>query len=198
MSKPTVGVVIPCAMAHLPYVNDCVASVKRQSYRPTEIALMVDVKEEGTPAMLNLGVGQCLASEYVAVVHGDDLLEPWHLKMLMAEAAPDRFCYGDLRIYAHGEKGGTWPIPTWDFEKAKENNMCHGAILFPRAAWEVAGGYPEEMNEGREDWAFSLRLAAHGIQGHHVTGKPGYLYRKEGQGRSDSGKGRCRCSVRSG
>ena len=49
-----------------------------------------------------------------------------------------------------------------------------------------SGGYPEEMADGREDWAMTLRLAAHGYQGVYAEGPASYLYRKEGQGRSDA------------
>ena len=179
------SVIIPCSMEHRRYLNDCIKSVQFQNFEGYEIGVMTDMEQEGTCAMLNQGIAVA-KGEYITVVHGDDMIEPWHLSMLMEHAGPDRFVYGDLRIFAHGHKGATLKMASWDFERAKQKNLAHAAILFPRAAWEASGGYPEEMTEGREDWAMTLRLAAHGLMGLHVEGPASYLYRKEGQGRSDT------------
>lgn len=179
------SVIIPCSLEHRRYLNECIRSCQFQNFDGYELGIFTDTDRKGTPAMLNEGIGYA-KGEYVTVVHGDDMIEPWHLSMLMEQAAPDRFVYGDLRVYSRGHKGAVLEMPTWDFEKAKTKNLAHAAILFPRQAWVDVGGYPEEMTEGREDWAMTLRLAAHGIQGMHVEGPASYLYRKEGQGRSDT------------
>jgi hypothetical protein len=178
------SVIIPCSLGHRCYLNDCIRSVQFQNFDGYEIGIFTDTERKGTPAILNEGI-TAANGEYVTVVHGDDLIEPWHLSLLMEHAASDRFVYGDLRIFSHGHKGAVLEMPAWDFEKAKEKNLAHAAILFPRAAWKESGGYPEEMTEGREDWAMTLRLAANGCQGLHVEGPASYLYRKEGQGRSE-------------
>lgn len=170
-------------MEHRRYLNECIRSVQFQNFEGYEIGIFTDTERKGTPAMLNEGISHA-KGEYVTVVHGDDLVEPWHLSMLMEHAGLDRFVYGDLRVYSHGHKGAVLRMPTWDFERAKAKNLAHAAICFPRAAWESVGGYPE-MPNGREDWAMTLRLAAHGYEGLHIEGPASYLYRKEGQGRSD-------------
>lgn len=138
----------------------------------------------GTPRALNAAIGKA-RGQYVTIVQGDDLVEPWHLEMLLSGAQRGRFVYGDLRVYSRGHRGATWRLGEWDYDKAKRKNLASGAILFARADWQKCGGYPEQMDRGREDWAMTLRLAAHGVQGHHVNGRdPSYLYRREGQGRS--------------
>jgi predicted flap endonuclease-1-like 5' DNA nuclease len=55
--------------------------------------------------------------------------------------------------------------------------------MYPKKAWKVVGGYPEEMVYGREDWAFNIRLGEAGFCGLHI-GNSGNLYRREGQNRS--------------
>ena len=148
-------------------------------------ALVVRLKERvGTAAALNAGIREAYG-HLVCVVHADDLLEPWHLLRLQ-EAAGDWFCYGDLRLLVDGQRDKVLRMPSWDYDKAKRKNLCHGAILFPREAWEQVGGYPELMADGREDWAMSLRLAHGGCPGHHVAGEPGYLYRRHDNNRSSS------------
>jgi len=56
-------------------------------------------------------------------------------------------------------------------------------IMYPREAWQEAGGYPEVMHYGREDWAFNVALMLKGWCGVHI-GDSGYLYRWDGQNRS--------------
>lgn len=178
------SVIVPCSMAHRKYLNECIKSVQFQNYHGYEIGVMTDTDAKGTPAMLNEGIALA-QGEYITVVHGDDLIEPWHLELLMEHADPGKFVYGDLRVYAYGHKGAVMEMPAWDFDKAKTKNLAHAAICFPRQAWLESGGYPETLTEGREDWAMTLRLAAHGYQGQHIEGPASYLYRREGQGRSD-------------
>lgn len=138
----------------------------------------------GTPGALNAGISQA-QGEWVTVVQGDDLVEPWHLMQLLRFAGKRRFVYGDLRLLVDNQRDRVLEMATWDFEKAKRRNLAHGILLFHREAWEQVGGYPGAMNEGREDWAMTLRLAAHGIDGYHIQGqKPGYLYRRHGDNRS--------------
>jgi len=169
-------------MDHRRYLDACIRSLQFQNYKGYELGVMTDTDGWGTSAMLNMGIEQA-KGEYITVVHGDDLAEPWHLELLMANAGPERFVYGDLRIYSHGHKGAVIEASSWDYEKAKRTNLAHAAICFPRAAWEQCGGYPDL--EAREDWAMTLRLAAHGFQGLHIQGPASYLYRKEGQGKSE-------------
>ena len=176
------SVIVPCSMDHRRYLDACIRSLQFQNYQGYEIGVMTDTDGWGTVAMLNMGIEQA-KGEYITIVHGDDLAEPWHLELLMSQAGPQRFVYGDLRVYAHGHKGAVIEAASWDFEKAKRKNLAHAAICFPRAAWETVGGYPDL--EAREDWAMTLRLAAHGYAGLHIQGPASYLYRKEGQGRSD-------------
>ena len=180
------SVIIPCSMEHRRYLSECMNSVQFQNVKGLEyeIGIFTDTEGAGTPAMLNEGI-KAAKGEYITIVHGDDMIEPWHLGLLMSLASPKRFVYGDLRIYSHGHKGAVLKMPTWDYEKAKKKSRAHAAILFPRRAWVKSGGYPD-MPDGREDWAFTLRLAAHGYRGLHIQGPASYLYRKEGQGRSDT------------
>ena len=59
----------------------------------------------------------------------------------------------------------------------------HKGLLYPKEAWKDVGGYPEVMNEGREDWAFNVGLGRLGWCGVKIK-EPGYLYRREGQNRT--------------
>lgn len=202
---PILSVVVPHYQQH-EFVLDCIRSIQAQTFEDFEIVLVDDdstpplvgqqipwpkgrpmrivwlADNRGTPGAINAGV-RLANGRYIAIVHGDDLLEPWHLEQLMAQRGP-HFCYGDLRLYVNGERGGVIRCAGWDFERAKGKNLAHGAILFLRQAWRDVDGYPEGMRDGREDWAFTLKLAHGGYPGLHVEGEPGYLYRQHEGSRS--------------
>jgi hypothetical protein len=110
----------------------------------------------------------------------DDMREPWGLEALYRAcvANPKAATYDDIRIVVDGQRRNVWKMPRYDFDIMIQKNQMHVGIMFPRAAWEDVGGYPEVMREGREDWAFNVALGRRGWCGLHVEGEPGYLYRR--------------------
>jgi len=62
-------------------------------------------------------------------------------------------------------------------------NPMSAGIMYPKRAWTEAGGYPEAMRWGREDWAFNVALMLKDWCGVHID-EAGYLYRRERQNRS--------------
>ena len=199
------SVIIPC-YNQMKWLPECLASLKNQTFTDFEVVIVDDGSDPplfhdagaivgsgldgnilwlpqrtGTATALNKGIS-IASGEFIAIVHADDMVEPWYLRQMM-DAAGDWFCYGDLRLFINGERAATLRCGHWDYERAKKKNLAHAAILFPRAAWVKVGGYPN-MPDGREDWAMSLRLAHGGYPGQYVHGEPGYLYRQHGDNRS--------------
>jgi hypothetical protein len=111
--------------------------------------------------------------------------EEWSLQDLYqaANLNPTSVIYDDLVEFGNGKRIKTWPMANYDFEQLLQKNMMHAGILFPKKAWEVTGGYPERMKQGREDWAFNVALGEAGYCGLHSK-RAGYLYRREGQNRT--------------
>lgn len=140
-------------------------------------------KKGGTPAANNTGIREA-HGKYIAILCADDMRESDSLEYLYraCEAKPGMFAYDDMTILA-GKRGKAWPMGEYDFGRMLYKNNIHAGIMFPKAAWAKAGGYPEIMDEGREDWAFNVALGRVGCCGVHVP-KAGYLYRREGQNRS--------------
>jgi len=136
----------------------------------------------GAPTALNAGIRKA-TGQYVAIIHADDMVEPWHVSSLLDHVKSDIFCYGDIRVVRGATRLNTMRFKDWNIEKARTMNMAHAAICFPRIAFEKVQ-YPEFMKQGREDWAFAQRLACAGFTGTHIDGDPSYLYRREGQGQS--------------
>lgn len=135
------------------------------------------------PGALNFGISKA-KGEYIAIVDSDDLMESWRLKALVdaCEQNPRSFAYDDIREFANGLRTTYRPMPNYNFPRVRYHNL-HCGLMFPKAAWEECGGYPEEMRHGREDLGFLVKLGVRGWCGAHVE-RMGYLYRREGQNRS--------------
>lgn len=138
----------------------------------------------GSAAAANTGIAAAFG-KYVTVLDADDMMEPTRLEKLyrVAEANPHSVVYDDLRYFRNGQSGDVLPLSEYDFEIVLYKNLMHKGIFFERAAWKQVGGYPEKMNEGREDWAMNVALGVNGYCGVHVA-EPLYLYRRENQNRS--------------
>ena len=138
----------------------------------------------GTATALNVGIKQA-TGKYITFLSADDMMETTRLEKLVnaAESNPHRLVYDDLKTFKDGQRQDTMPLMAYDFDKLLYKNIMHAGILYPRQAWVESGGYPEQFRDGREDWAFNLRLGVFGWCGVHVK-EPLYLYRREGQNRS--------------
>jgi len=141
-------------------------------------------QNRGTPAVLNIGVERSYG-EYIQVLSADDMLEPWTLERhyQACRANPHRVVYGDLRIVKENARQRTLKLPTYSCDLVLNKNPMSAGIMYPRQAWKDAGGYPEVMQWGREDWAFNVALMLAGWCGVHIE-EAGYLYRRERQNRS--------------
>jgi glycosyltransferase involved in cell wall biosynthesis/predicted flap endonuclease-1-like 5' DNA nuclease len=141
-------------------------------------------RNRGTPGAINAGIERA-RGEYIHILSADDMREPWGLEVLYraCQEHPGMVAYGNVRIFGDGQRGRMLTLPGYDFDLVLHKNPMPAGIMYPRAAWEAVGGYPEVMKLGREDWAFNIRLGAAGYCGHHV-GDSGNLYRREGQNRS--------------
>jgi len=139
---------------------------------------------KGTPAVLNIGVERSYG-EYIQVLSADDMLEPWCLERhyRACRENPHRVVYGDLRIVKENARQRTLKLPTYSCDLVLNKNPMSAGIMYPRQAWKDAGGYPEQMQWGREDWAFNIALMLAGWCGVHIE-EAGYLYRRERQNRS--------------
>jgi glycosyltransferase involved in cell wall biosynthesis len=138
----------------------------------------------GTPLANNAGI-EASYGRYISILGGDDMMEHTRLgRMVQAlEANPHSVIYDDMQMFAHGRLGQVMQMRDYSFDDLLQRNHIHAGIMFPRQAYVDTGGYPVAMRYGREDWAFNVALGVHGYCGVHLD-YPGYLYRREEQGRS--------------
>lgn len=141
-------------------------------------------KNGGTPSANNAGM-KVARGKYLTHTSSDDMREEWSLQDLYQAAIhnPNHVIYDDLVEFRLGQRGRVWPLANYDFDNLLERNMMHAGIFFPKQAWVAAGGYPEAMKYGREDWAFNVALGQAGYCGLRIE-RSGYLYRREGQNRT--------------
>lgn len=120
----------------------------------------VGITHRGVGAASNVGVGEA-THELVARMDSDDLMLPSRL-----------FWQGTyLQEHLHVQViAGGMEYVTADLEPIREvlpseahgfrgyhGQVYHGASMFRRGAWELAGGYPEEDRKGA-DWRFFKKL----------------------------------------
>lgn len=138
----------------------------------------------GTPGALNIGVEKSYGA-YIQVLSADDMLESWALEKhyQTCKANKHRVVYGDLRVIRDGKRQRVLKLPNYSCDLVLNKNPMSAGIMYPRQAWKDAGGYPEQMQWGREDWAFNIALMLANWCGVHIE-DAGYLYRREYQNRS--------------
>jgi glycosyltransferase involved in cell wall biosynthesis len=140
----------------------------------------------GTAATLNVGI-QTSMGKLITFLSADDMMETTRLEKLYQAMMSNthRAIYDDMRVFDGKERGDIWPMPDYDFDRVLyKTGTMHAGSLYSRVAWQEAGGYPELFKDGREDWAFNVALGAKGWCGIRVK-EPLYLYRRQGQNRSD-------------
>lgn len=138
----------------------------------------------GTAAALNAAISHA-HGRYVMVMDADDMLEPECLERYLGvlEQNPHRLVYSDQRLFADGRRGEVWRMRDYDFEELLQHNHVPSGVMFPRSAWREVGGYPPAFARGRQDWAWAVRMGAHGYCGVRVP-EALYLYRRERQNRT--------------
>jgi len=138
----------------------------------------------GTAAALNTAIAAA-RGRYIMVMDADDMLEPEGLAWMLAaiENNPHALIYSDQRLFANGKRGELWRMKGYDFDALLERNHIPSGTMFTKGAWKEVGGYPPAFAQGRQDWAWAVRMGEYGYCGIRVPHAL-YLYRREKQNRS--------------
>jgi glycosyltransferase involved in cell wall biosynthesis len=178
--------------------EDDSAEIGRKLANPWKGIHFVSQANGGSAAAMNAGIeaSHARSGHLIAPLDGDDMMKPDRLARLarVCEDNPHSVAYDNLQYFAYGKEGvvqnwetgkryETLNLGTYNFEEIIHKNTMHKGLMYPKRAWEEVGGYPEEMKEGREDWAFNVGLGIKGWCGIN-TGEFDYLYRREMQNRT--------------
>lgn len=204
--KPAVAVVIPC-FNHGRYVGEALDSVRAQTWPNIEPVIVDDgstdpdtvrvldalaargvrvIRQEnaGLAAARNAGVRATEAPFYVPL-DADDLIDPAFIETLIAPLLDDPslgYSYCHAAYFGDGAPNNdVWPCPAYDAPTLLVANLSTATAVVRRAAFDLAGGYAEDMRGGMEDWDFWIALLAVGYRG-RCTPRPLFRYRKHAAG----------------
>jgi GT2 family glycosyltransferase len=167
-----VSIIIPCWGVYKQFLQECLASIDKQTYKDYEV-IVVDT-ETDLPTARNKGIEKA-TGEYILPLDVDDEIEPNYL-----EKTVDK---GDIVTtgYYHSKGQNIIVEQNVTVDGFKDRNQLIACSLFKKEVWESIDGYDEEMKLGYEDWDFWYRAVK---QGYKVTviNEPLYNYKR----RSDS------------
>ncbi len=199
-----ISVILPAYNAAR-YISLAIESTLAQTHRDFELIIVDDGSSDETPAIIqryaerdarirpylsiHRGVGETLNhalaeadSEWVAVMHADDIMEPIRLEKQIAfvKANPDiavvsSFVYyidqDGRRIGAYRSALTNWEAVSRLIAQSQSIGFHHPAVMMRKSIVQAVGGYLGEMfvNEDIELWT---RIAR---EGHKVVVQPEFL-----------------------
>ena len=199
-SWPLVSVVIPC-FNHGHYLSEVVNSILGQTWQDLEIIVVNDGSTDrntstilekfsasktrlinhstnlGLPAARNTGIKEA-RGKYICCLDADDKLHPTYLEkalLVMESNLGIDFVYAYTQVF--GDEDRVWYAPQFDPAELIHYNSLNPPAVFRREAWQVVGGFREEMRQGYEDWEYWIRLTYHGYRGYRIPEKLIYVRR---------------------
>lgn len=158
-----------------------------KSWHRPEIGVKVVLlnKNLGTPGAINAGIERSYG-RFIHVLSADDMRENWALEKFYRHARryPHSMIYGDIQTFKNGQRDRILKLNEYDFDEMLTRNPIPAGSMYHRLCWEEAGGYPDRMVYGREDWAFNIAAGSVGYCGRKMEGLSGNLCRRERQNRS--------------
>jgi len=206
---PLVSVLIP-HFNQAKFIEECVDSVRAQTYPEIETILIDDastdgdarealdrleaagdvkvvrLSENGGPSHArNIGLEQA-AGRYIFPVDSDNILLSDAVEKLVEQlsvAGEDvGFIYPNIQFF--GNREDYYEVPAYNLYTLLHGNFCDTCSLLDREIFDAGERYSEQIKLGHEDWEFALRLASRGVRGEAARG-PTMRYRKWGFNRSD-------------
>lgn len=205
--RPLVSVVVPCH-DHGRYLEECIASLTRQTYPHLEIVVVDDGSTDaqtlaalegiahlarvirlgenrGPSAARNAGIAVA-RGRYVLPVDADNLLLPDAVERLVAQLQSSGesvgFIYPNQQFF--GNRADYHEAPPFNAHTLLQQNYCDTCSLLDRRALDAGVVFAEDIRFGHEDWDLALQMVEREIYGEPANG-PTLLSRKAGFTRSD-------------
>jgi glycosyltransferase involved in cell wall biosynthesis len=204
LAEPLVTIVIPFYHSYAEYLEECLASVVRQTYANWEAVVVDDAsaderalalverlgdsrlrlvrheRNRGQAAARNTGI-RSGRGQFIMPVDCDDMLAPTHLEELMRalERHPDcGAAYADYRLFSAISRDCEYPVRDTR-ALLHQQWIPHPGTLVRRVLWERVNGYCEDdvFREGNEDWDYWIGVAEGGLQAVRVP-EPLYFHRQ--------------------
>lgn len=197
-----VSVIIPCYNQG-EYIDDCIQSVFKQTYKNIEIVLVNDgstdkltnmkineiknkfqiiivleIKNSGLSSARNYGINNS-TGDYILPLDADDIIHPEYIekaaKVLNGNTNVG-IVYSDYKFF--GCKNDIVYTPEFSIEKLLFSNYITACSMFRKKDWIKVNGYSKNMIYGLEDWDFWLKLIQTGVSAFKLKGVY-FFYRKK-------------------
>lgn len=167
-----VSVIIPVWGDYKKYLDECLDSVKAQTYKDYEIIVIDD--EIDIAKARNKGIGQA-QGDWIVILDVDNKLTPNYLEKTVYKGD---IVATDLQHFGDNDDIFETMYPT--LEVMKKRNVVDANAGFRKSVWEKVGGYDENMPiRGWEDYDFWYRCLKVGYD-IDIISEPLVLYRIHG------------------
>lgn len=130
-------------------LQECMESVRNQTWHPKAHLIAIDYERVGGARMLNTLI-DAANTEWIAPLADDDLFYPQYIEKLLTNAGDADMIYPWCEVT--GTRNGWNPNSLLDIERLKSDNYIPATVLIRKSAWEKLGGYPEVVCEDHAMW----------------------------------------------
>jgi len=185
-NEPKISVIIPVYNTGI-YLEQCINSIKNQTYSNTEIIvvddgsnnltktkinelsgsidILITQKNQGQSTARNVGIRKA-SGEHILVLDSDDYFEKNFCKKaieILLSNESIKIITSDSNIVNNkGEIMNIYSPSGGDISEMILNNTAMGSCMFKKSDWLFVNGYDENMRSGFEDWEFYIRLLSKG------------------------------------
>lgn len=186
MTPGLISILVPCYNQGM-YLKETIQSALASSYRPIEILIIndgstddslqlaqeleaqhpevrvLDQANAGVTKARNTGIAAA-QGEYLLPLDGDDLIAPTYIEQGLAILATRP----EVKVvYCQAEKFSDsgrkpWKLKPFSLQQLAKDNMIFVSALFRKVDAVAVGGFSEDMQLGREDWEFWIKLLKNG------------------------------------
>jgi len=186
MTPGLISVIVPCFNQGI-YLKETIQSALASTYRPIEILLIndgstdnslelaqeletqhpevrvLDQANGGVTKARNTGIAAALG-EYILPVDGDDLIAATYIEqgLYILSSRPEvKVVYCQAEKFTETTRK-PWKLKPFSLQQLAKDNMIFVSALFRKADAVAVGGFSEDMQLGREDWEFWIKLLKNG------------------------------------
>ena len=182
MNPGLISVIVPCYNQGI-YLKETIQSALASTYRPLEIIIIndgstddslelarvletqhpevrvIDQANGGVTKARNAGIAAA-QGEYILPVDGDDLISPTYIEQGLAilSSRPEvKVVYCQAEKFTETTRK-PWKLKPFSLQQLAKDNMIFVSALFRKTDALAVDGFSEDMQLGREDWEFWIKL----------------------------------------
>ena len=186
MNPGLISVIVPCYNQGI-YLKETIQSALASTYRPLEILIIndgstddslelarvleaqhpevrvLDQANGGVTKARNTGIAAA-QGEYILPVDGDDLISPTYIEQGLAilSSRPEvKVVYCQAEKFTETTRK-PWKLKPFSLQQLAKDNMIFVSALFRKTDALAVDGFSEDMQLGREDWEFWIKLLKNG------------------------------------